>query len=157
YERLNENGLTYFVNGLGGRTPDSFITPAAGSLVRFNSDYGAMKIDASDTTIDFQFITRTGIVIDSYTMSTVTTTPTAPTGLNASTLSSSQIELHWTDNSTTETGFEIERSTDGVAFSPLFTVGANINSYTDTDLTSGATYFYRVRASNKGGSSAFTT
>ncbi|MBC7879398.1 MAG: DNRLRE domain-containing protein [Anaerolineales bacterium] len=68
YERIFQNGIPYFVNGLGGRSLYSFGTPISGSQVRYNSDYGAMLVDASETEITFQFITRTGVVIDSYTL-----------------------------------------------------------------------------------------
>src|SRR5439155_913020 len=44
---------------------------------RYNADYGAMLLDASDTSIDFKFITRTGQVIDDYTIPT----PPPPTTL----------------------------------------------------------------------------
>lgn len=42
--------------------------------------------------------------------------PAAPTDLTATAVSSSRIELRWTDNATTETGFKLERSLDGVTF-----------------------------------------
>ena len=68
YERLSEGGLTYFVDGLGGESIVDFATPIAGSLVRYDGDYGAMRVDAADTSITFQFITRTGTVVDTYTI-----------------------------------------------------------------------------------------
>ena len=68
YERILQNGLPYFVNGLGGSSLYSFGTPVAGSQLRYNADYGAMLVDATDTTINFQFITRNGTVIDSFTV-----------------------------------------------------------------------------------------
>jgi tartrate-resistant acid phosphatase type 5 len=66
YERILKNGIPHFVNGLGGKSKYSFGTPISGSQVRYNGDYGAMLVDASETKISFQFITRTGSVIDSY-------------------------------------------------------------------------------------------
>jgi len=77
--------------------------------------------------------------------------PNAPTGLTASAVSAAEIDLSWSDNSSndngyTETGFGIERSTDGVVFVPLATAGANVTDYTDSSLTGAAHYFYRVRA-----------
>ena len=61
YERLlKDDNFPYFVNGLGGHsTRISFSTPVAGSQVRYNADYGAMLVDADDTQMQFQFITRT--------------------------------------------------------------------------------------------------
>ena len=80
--------------------------------------------------------------------------PAAPTNLVATAISSSQIALSWTDNSTTETGFQIARSNNGVNFIQIATVGANVTSYTNNGLTAGTTYYYRVRASNSSGNSA---
>lgn len=68
YERLEEGGLEYFVNGLGGAARYDFVDILLGSLVRYNSDYGAMKVEATETEITFEFITRNGEVVDSYEM-----------------------------------------------------------------------------------------
>jgi tartrate-resistant acid phosphatase type 5 len=70
YERLLEdNNFPYFVDGLGGE-PEviQFDSPVPGSQVRYNADFGAMLINADSTQIQFQFITRTGTVIDTYTI-----------------------------------------------------------------------------------------
>ena len=81
--------------------------------------------------------------------------PAAPTGLSASTVSASQIDLSWSDNSANETGFTIARSTvSGGPYSDVATVGANATSYSNTGLSANTTYYYVVRASNSGGSSA---
>jgi fibronectin type 3 domain-containing protein len=65
--------------------------------------------------------------------------------------------LNWEDNATDETGFKIERSTTaGSGFVEIAQVTANITSYTDNNLTIGATYFYRVRAYNAAGNSAYS-
>jgi hypothetical protein len=82
--------------------------------------------------------------------------PAAPSGLTATTVSQSQIDLDWLDNSADETGFDIERSLDGTAFGPLTSVGTNVTSFPDTGLSAATTYFYRVRAVNGAGSSAFS-
>lgn len=51
--------------------------------------------------------------------------PAAPTGLTARAVSRLRIDLAWTDNSGNESGFTIERSTDGVTFTEIATVAAN--------------------------------
>jgi hypothetical protein len=71
-------------------------------------------------------------------------------------VSSSQINLSWTDNSNNETGFKVERSKNGKGFSQLATVGANVTTYSDTGLNRTTTYYYRVRAVNAGGNSAYS-
>jgi len=72
--------------------------------------------------------------------------PNAPSDLIATPISSSQINLTWQDNSSDETGFKIERKTGTGSYSQIATVGANVTSYSNTGLTAGTTYYYRVRA-----------
>lgn len=66
YERINREGIIYFVNGLGGGSIYSFIIPTAGSQVRYNDDYGAMWVEASEKDIHFRFINRQEQVIDDH-------------------------------------------------------------------------------------------
>ncbi len=84
--------------------------------------------------------------------------PATPTGLTATVVSSSQINLTWTDNSTDETGFRISRSlSSDSGFSEIGTVSANATSYSDTNLNPGTPYFYRVTASSLAGESNAAT
>ena len=66
YERLHVGNIDYFVNGLGGAGISSFGTTAPGSQVRYNATHGAMKVIADDTFLRFQFINKTGQLIDDY-------------------------------------------------------------------------------------------
>jgi len=74
--------------------------------------------------------------------------PAAPTNLSATAISTSQINLAWTDNSSTEDGFKIEQSTDNVSFTQIATVGANVTTYSNSGLNASTTYYYRVRATS---------
>jgi hypothetical protein len=78
YERIQTGGLTYFVNGLGGAAKHTFSTPVSGSQVRFSDDVGAMLVQADSQSITFQFITRTGRVIDTKTLTAPPPAPMAP-------------------------------------------------------------------------------
>lgn len=85
--------------------------------------------------------------------------PEAPTNLAANYYSSSTYEwisLNWDDNSDNETGFKIERGTDGENFEQIDTVGANYRWYDDWTVESGNTYYYRVRAYNGSGNSDYS-
>jgi hypothetical protein len=82
--------------------------------------------------------------------------PVAPTELSASAVSTSSIGLAWADNSENETGFKIERKTGTNSFTQIATVSTNVTDYTDTGLTSGAAYTYRVRAFNSHGDSGYS-
>jgi parallel beta-helix repeat protein len=76
-----------------------------------------------------------------------TTILPAPSNLTATTISASQIDLSWADNSNNETGFEIERKTGtGGTYSLIDTVGADTTAYSDTGLLPGTTYYYRIKA-----------
>jgi uncharacterized delta-60 repeat protein len=88
---------------------------------------------------------------------TTGTAPAAASGLTATAATSSRIDLAWTDNSSDETGFTVERSADGAAgwFTRAKT-SAGVVEFQDLDLASGTAYFYRVSASNDAGSSAPT-
>ena len=68
YERLIIGGFPYFVNGLGGRSLYGWSTVKSGSVSRYNADYGAQLVDATDQSITFKFYNRAGTLIDSYTM-----------------------------------------------------------------------------------------
>jgi len=81
----------------------------------------------------------------------------APSNLSAAARSTSQVDLGWLDNSTGETGQVVERATDSSFSSPTdVTVAANQQSYSDTGLSAGTTYWYRVKALAGGASSAWS-
>ena len=68
YERLVIDGFPYFVNGLGGGAVYQFVHVIDGSQVRYNDDYGAMLVEATQSRITFQFINRQGEVVDTYSL-----------------------------------------------------------------------------------------
>jgi autotransporter-associated beta strand protein len=80
----------------------------------------------------------------------------APTNLVAVAAGSSRINLTWGDNSTNETSFLIESSTNNIDFTQVGSVGAGVTAYQDTGLAANTTYYYRVRASNLSGNSAYS-
>jgi titin len=86
--------------------------------------------------------------------------PAAPSALSATAASGVRIDLAWTDNSGTEQGFRVERAPDvGGApgtYAQIASVGANVTTYANTGLTNGTRYWYRVRAYNTAGNSAYT-
>lgn len=82
---------------------------------------------------------------DSNEASATIVPPPAPSGLTAP-VNGMTATLHWTDNSTNETGFEVYRSTtSGGSYTLVTTTAANATSYTDTPGPIG-TYYYVVRA-----------
>ncbi|HXO84921.1 MAG TPA: fibronectin type III domain-containing protein [Gemmatimonadales bacterium] len=86
--------------------------------------------------------------------------PGAPSALAANATSTSRIDLTWIDNATNEQGFRVERAPDagGVAgtYTQIASVGSNVRTYSNTGLTGGTRYWYRVRAYNTAGNSAYS-
>jgi 1,4-alpha-glucan branching enzyme len=84
------------------------------------------------------------------------TRPNVATNIVATPQSSTQIKIDWADNSTIETGYRVERSTN-VNFSPtntvtiLGTLNAGTTTFTDNGLSAQTQYFYRVIAISAGG------
>lgn len=83
------------------------------------------------------------------------TPPASPVNPGATVVSSSRIDLAWTDASNNEDAFHIERASSG-AFAEIATVGANVVGYSDTTVTAGTSYTYRVRARNAAGFSGYS-
>ncbi|MFC1923578.1 metallophosphoesterase family protein [Chloroflexota bacterium] len=72
YERISRDRIIYFVNGLGGRSKYLFFGKVEGSQVRYNEDYGAMRVEASEDNIRFQFINRQAGLIDAVELTQLT-------------------------------------------------------------------------------------
>src|ERR1041385_3945160 len=74
--------------------------------------------------------------------------PSAPSKLATQAISSSKIQLSWKDNSSNEDSFYLERSANKFTTITQFILPANASRYIDTNLLSGKTYIYRLRARN---------
>lgn len=85
--------------------------------------------------------------------STTTVVPLNPTNLTGNNPASSQIVLTWTDNSTNETGFKIERKTINGNFSLIGQTAENITSYNDLTVQPNTSYTYRIYSFNSVGNS----
>ena len=92
------------------------------------------------------------------------TLPAAPSSLTYSLLTATNADLSWTDNSSNETGFTLERCTGTLLFcagnpgawSTRTTTAANVTRFTDTGLAAGTAYVWRVKAFNAVGSSGYS-
>jgi fibronectin type 3 domain-containing protein len=84
-----------------------------------------------------------------------TTQLIAPTNVNAVALSSTGVEIVWDNQSSSETGFEVQRSTDGSNFTDLGSTAAGVTNYVDSTASPNTAYWYRVKSTNSAaGSSA---
>jgi FtsP/CotA-like multicopper oxidase with cupredoxin domain/cell division inhibitor SulA len=87
------------------------------------------------------------------------TLPAAPSTLAATQVPTQKVDLTWADNSSDETAFQIQRATNSVFTVGLTTftsAGANATAYTDSTVQPTTTYYYRVRAYNSAGYSAYS-
>ena len=114
--------------------------------------YFKVKAEGTSDSYDSAF---TAFVIATPGTSSV---PNPPSGLSASAVSSSRIDLSWTDNSTNETGFELKRATDS-AFTQGVVWTGNIQgtTYSNVGLGASTTYYYMVRAEGTAGKSAYSS
>ena len=148
YERIIPERLPVHRKRHGGNpTLFDWGTIAQGSVVRDNSDFGAERSTASSSSITFEFITRYGILIDSYTIAYG-----IPSNL-AATPGDKQVGLTWTPASGA-TSYNVKRST--TSGGPYTKLGSSVTatSYTDTGLTNGTSYYYVVTANTPAGESA---
>ena len=79
--------------------------------------------------------------------------PAAPTMSPVTNIKSSRLTLNWVDNDDLETGFLIERRQGTGQWQAVGSVGANVRTYVDENLTPSSQYSYRVFATNAAGNS----
>ncbi|MDH3499700.1 MAG: DNRLRE domain-containing protein [Acidimicrobiia bacterium] len=155
-------GVTQFVVGGGGHGIQSFVSTDSRLALGLDSTttaYGSLLLDLDPTSAAFQFVTRTGNVLDSGTIqcsaaSADTSPPTPPSPLSATAVNSTRIDLTWsasTDNYGVA-GYTVYR--DGAA---LATVGGTTLSYSDTPVNPSTSYTYTVDAFDAAGNRSVTS
>lgn len=80
----------------------------------------------------------------------------APGNLAALAVSSTQIDLTWTDNAINESGYSIERAAPNGNFEIVTTLPVNTTTYTDQGLQDNTKYTYRIRALGVSGNSPYS-
>ncbi len=155
----------YRANGVnsadaGAYTLPSGTTPASLATTTFSS-LAIPKVSTTTLEIGAVYSAGTKGVRLSRLASVLTytvPTPAAPSGLSAvADPSSIALDLSWTDNSSDESGFVVERKlSTGSIYSALATTTVNVTTYVDSTVTQGTTYNYRVRAYNAFGYSGYT-
>ncbi len=91
-------------------------------------------------------------------LSSPTNPPAPPSNLYAQTINGGEIDLFWTDNASNEYSDEVYVSTDPANFptAPYATLGVNSSACAVTGLALNTTYYFRVRAVNAIGPSAYS-
>jgi hypothetical protein len=80
----------------------------------------------------------------------------APERLSAWTSAPGTVVLHWFDPTIGESGFKVQRSSNGIDFTEIATLGPDSTHFVDNDATSATRYYYRVRSYNGRGNSPFS-
>jgi len=78
--------------------------------------------------------------------------PSSPATMIVTAAGADRIDLQW-DNVADESGYRLERSSDGDVWTTVGTTGRDVTDASDTGLAAGTTYWYRVFASNVAGES----
>lgn len=138
YERVLTNGLNYVTIGLGGDRIDGFVTPVAGSLSRYNTTYGAVRLVVTETNFVSEFVNIFHQVIDTFTLE-------APPA---------RLSLQWTNslpriglNGLPGHSYITEASTNLIHWTPiatnlLLTASTNVS---DASASNHPARFYRAR------------
>lgn len=145
----------------GSATDYSAVAPASqNERADFGSGRHLAVFDFVQATTGTPTLTYSSNVADihqsiSYAIAGAATVPAQPTGATAVALSSTSIKVDWTDNASDETGYRVERSPNGTDSwtNVSGSLAAGVETYTDTGLTTGTTYYYRVYAFNDSGDS----
>ncbi len=180
-----ENGITWTNAPLNNTSSNGFLAgttllsnytitplnvPTVGSIISL--DAGALTLDAikggdnlitlavHSTTqggsLEFASKEHPTLAAPTLQVSHAATRPVRPTFFTVTNGAGSTLELSWVDNSTTETGFEVQRRPAGGSFSALALIVQDATSYSDSTTAVGTAYEYRLRAITAGDPSAWT-
>jgi hypothetical protein len=149
-------GIREFIAGTGGANHTSIVAPAANSEVRIATTFGVLAVTLHPGSYDWAFVPVGGQpVMDSGSAachntsgSSDTTPPSVPTGLQATPVSSSEIDLSWTPSTDGGgSGLKGYNVYDGGAL----IASTSSPSYANTGLAAGSTHTYTVSAVDNAG------
>jgi hypothetical protein len=154
-QQFTASALDQFGNTLSSQ-PSFVWSVAAGGLgtIGQNGLYSAPSSGAGTASVRATAGGATGTAAVTVTAS-AGSAPAAPSNLRATSVSLQQVVLSWSDNSN-QSGFYIDRSADGVHWTRVGQVGANVTTFTDSVSGSWRAFYYRVSAFNAAGGSAYS-
>jgi FtsP/CotA-like multicopper oxidase with cupredoxin domain len=163
------NGLTTLANlpasaGTGATVTYTDTNPARSSTYYYRVlAKGEVVGDVSMPTFPTKSVDSISNIAGPVNTFATATGPAAPTNLAGTAQAGPQVRLTWRDNANNESGFKVERcsvvapATTCNTFAPIAAPGPNTATYTDTTVTGGNSYLYRVAAYNAGGTSGYAT
>lgn len=122
----------------------SFVNqPALGANTITFTDSGL----PASTVVSYKLRNLAGTVPSAFTETLwIKTAPAIPTNLNATRTGATSIQVTWTDASSDEGSFQLQRKVGAGAFAIYRNLGAGVTSFNDTGLTTGTLYTYRLRS-----------
>ncbi len=157
YQKVGGAGAVYTVAGSSGKISGGPLNHPA-MFLSLNM-LGSLVIDVVSNRLDLAFLGTSANVLDQFTLikdPVLFVPPAVPANLAAVLYTTNSIRLTWPNTPTNEQGFQIERALDGTSFTLLAVRGANLTAFTDTALAPSTLYYYRLRATNTAGPSAWT-
>jgi hypothetical protein len=152
---MNASGLSVryasFLGSAGGDDPRAMTLDSSGFAVVVG-----LTDSASFPVVNSQQSSIGGGAYDSYVMRIRLVPPAAPTACAVSNPGTGAVQVAWSDQSSNEVSFEIERMGIAGPFALIGTRPVNSTTYQDFAISPSTTYTYRVRAVNGDGSSAYT-
>jgi chitodextrinase len=159
---VNADGASSFVVGTGGAHFTGISgTPEPGSQIRQNTSFGVLRLVLHPTSYDWTFIPAAGSTFNDsgtrncrgFTGGGDVASPSIPAGLRATADGSTRVDLRW--NASTDNvgiaGYDIFRGTGNGTVVAIKSTTGTATSYSDTGLTAGTTYRYRLRARDAAG------
>lgn len=135
-------------------------TPGSGATTY--TDYAA-TFTASATTLTLKFLGTNAnggdntAFIDNIRLVANSSGPAAPSNLSSYSAWDLRADLTWSDNSSDETGFKLERKTGaGGTYAQIAVISAGWTSCIDNTVSPGTMYSYRMRATNASGDSTYS-
>ena len=96
-------------------------------------------------------VTANGIASAPYSLTIVGTPLPVVRSMIFTAIASNQMAFHWNAIGLTETGYVIQRSTNGANFSTLASLASTVTNFTDNTVTPLGQYYYRVLGTNSVG------
>jgi hypothetical protein len=143
----------------GFRTVMSYTCTGATRVNYFSNPNVALstgQITGTATADNARSMNNAAPIVAAFRSTPSTVVPATPVNLTATAVSSSQINLAWSDMSDNETGFRVDRSLDGITWSQVASLGSNVKSFSNTGLSASTNYSYRVYTYNSIGNSGYS-
>lgn len=152
-------------DGTGFRTVMAYACQGVARVARFSSPLlsyqgqpmgVAYETDPDNAADNVRSMNATADTVQAFRTRSGLNPARTPERLSAWTTTPGTVVLHWFDASDGETGYKVERSSNGIDFQQVATLGADATSYVDNDASAATRYYYRVRACNGRGNSRFS-